>query len=364
MEEFKIMGVILLFTTLGVFFITPLVKKLACFIGAVDKPNFRKVHSTPMPRLGGVAIFLGFTGALILTQPMGRTEIGLLVGCTVIVLTGIVDDIWDLPPKVKLGAQIVAAGIFVHFGIIVEFITNPFSGVNDVIFLGKLAVPLTILWIIGITNAVNLIDGLDGLAAGTSAIAAITMATVAWVEGQTFIAGFALILAAAVLGFLPYNFHPAKIFMGDSGSMFLGFTLGALAVLGLTKGTAFISVFIPIIILGIPILDTLFAIIRRYRNHRPIFEADKEHLHHRFLEMGFTHRQTVLVIYAIDVFLGVSAVVLNILSTEKSIIALILLMMIISVGAGRIGVFSHKGVSRTERPRLQNPRSIKDHHQL
>ncbi len=358
------MSWVLLLTFIGVYLITPVVRKLAFRIGAVDKPNGRKVHKVIMPRLGGVAIFLGFTVALLLTQPIGRQEAGLLIGCTIIVVAGICDDIRELKPRTKLAAQVLAAVIVACFGIRVEVITHPF---NNVLHLGILAVPVTVLWIIGVTNALNLIDGLDGLAAGTAIIAAVTMAAVAGFEGRTLVAGFAMILAAAVMGFLPYNFSPAKIFMGDSGSMFLGFTLGTLAIQGLTKGAAFISVFIPVIILGIPIFDTLFAIVRRYKNHRPIFEADKGHLHHRLLKLGLSQRQTVLAIYCVDVFLGLSAIILNILSTEHSIVALIVLTTAILIAGERIGVFrksrrtrrSRYGPARTP---LDNPESAKDFH--
>ncbi|HBT20887.1 MAG TPA: undecaprenyl-phosphate alpha-N-acetylglucosaminyl 1-phosphate transferase [Peptococcaceae bacterium] len=331
------LGIILGAVFIAVLILTPIVKKIALIVGAVDRPDARKVHNKVMPRLGGVAIYLGFIGALLVFQPLGNFEKGLLVGSTIIVAAGILDDIWGLPPKLKLTAQIAAAAVLVSFGIKVEFVTYPFGGI---IPLGIFAVPITILWIIGVTNALNLIDGLDGLAAGTSFIAAVTMAVVAWIEGQYAVAGLALILGAAVLGFLPYNFYPAKIFMGDSGSMFLGFTLGSLAVQGLTKGAAFISVFIPIIILGIPIFDTLFAVIRRYRNHRPIFEADREHFHHILLDKGFSHRQAVLLIYGVNVFLGISVILLNVLSTEQSIVALIVLITAISLGAGKLGFFS------------------------
>jgi len=337
MKRMEELGFILGAAFIAVIILTPIVRKIALAVGAVDRPNARKVHSTIMPRLGGVAIYLGFVGALIVFRPLGDFEMGLLLGSTIIVAAGVLDDIWGLPPKLKLTAQIIAAAVLVSFGVKVEFVTYPFGGV---IPLGILAVPITILWIIGVTNALNLIDGLDGLAAGTSFIAAVTMAAVAWIEGQYAVAGLALILGAAVMGFLPYNFYPAKMFMGDSGSMFLGFTLGSLAVEGLTKGAAFISVFIPIIILGIPIFDTLFAVIRRYRNHRPIFEADREHFHHILLDMGFSQRQAVLLIYGVNIFLGISAIVLNVLSTEQSIVALIVLITAISVGAGKLGVFS------------------------
>ncbi|NLO89883.1 MAG: undecaprenyl/decaprenyl-phosphate alpha-N-acetylglucosaminyl 1-phosphate transferase [Clostridia bacterium] len=328
---------------IAVLILTPIVRKIALAVGAVDRPNARKVHNKIMPRLGGVAIYLGFVGALLVFRSLGDFEKGLLLGSTIIVAAGVLDDIWGLPPKLKLTAQIIAAAVLVSFGVKVEFVTYPLGGV---IPLGIMAVPITILWIIGVTNALNLIDGLDGLAAGTSFIAAITMAVVAWIEGQYAVAGLALILGAAVMGFLPYNFYPAKMFMGDSGSMFLGFTLGSLAVEGLTKGATFISVFIPIIILGIPIFDTLFAVIRRCINHRPIFEADKEHFHHILLDRGFSHRQAVLLIYGVNIFLGISAIALNVLSTEHSIVALILLITVISVGAGKLGVFS--GVSRKQ----------------
>lgn len=353
------MGWILVLTFAGVFAVTPVVKNLALRVGAVDQPNGRKVHKVPMPRLGGVAIFLVFAAALLLTQPIGRQEAGLLIGCTIIVITGVWDDIRELRPRTKLAAQILAAVIVAFFGIRFEVISHPF---DSVLQLGILAVPATVLWIIGVTNALNLIDGLDGLAAGTAIIAAVTMAAVAGFEGRTLVAGFAMILAAAVLGFLPYNFSPAKIFMGDSGSMFLGFTLGTLAVQGLTKGATFISVFIPVIILGIPIFDTLFAIARRYKNHKPIFEADKGHLHHRLLRLGLSQRQTVVAIYCVNVVLGLSAIVLNILSTEQSIVALIVLATFILIAAERIGVFRRGRRSRYGSVPLDKSEGAKDFH--
>lgn len=350
------MIVVLLCTFCGVLAFTPVIKGFAFRIGAIDEPNGRKVHTMPVPRLGGVGIFLGFVSVLLLTQPIGRQETGLLLGCTIIVLAGIYDDIRGLKPRTKLAAQIVAAVVVAYFGTRVEVITHPFGGVY---YLEQWAIPVTVMWIIGVTNAINLIDGLDGLAAGTAVIAAVTMATVAGFEGRTLVAGFALILAASVLGFLPYNFSPAKIFMGDSGSMFLGFTLATLAIQGLTKGATFISVFIPVIILGIPIFDTLFAIVRRYKNHRPIFEADKGHLHHRLLNLGLSHRQTVLAIYSVNVFLGLSAIILNILSTEQSIVALIFMATVILIAGERIGVFKRK------LPRFRptsSPKRAKDFH--
>lgn len=325
--------------------ITPWVKELALRWGAVDRPNGRKVHRRVMPRMGGVAMYLSFVAAVLATQPLHRLVLGLLVGATWIILLGMWDDIKGLSPKVKLAGQIAGAAILVAFGYRVDFVTNPFS--EGVLMLGPLAVPLTILWVIGVTNAINLIDGLDGLAAGTSGIAALTMVAVVVSEytlngmlGELswLVIGLALILTGSIAGFLRYNFHPAQIFMGDSGSMFLGFTLSALAIAGLAKGATVISVFIPIVILGIPICDTLFAIVRRYLNQQPIFQPDKHHLHHCLLEKGLSHKQTVLTIYGINVLLGISAVLLTRLNNDQAIMLLIGLAFLVLVGANRLGV--------------------------
>lgn len=318
---------------------TPWIKKLALKVGATDAPNARKVHTKTMPRLGGVAIYIGFVLTVLSTQDLNREILGLLIGCTVILLVGILDDIYGLSPKLKFLGQFIAALVLIAFGYKVRFVTHPWEA-GTIIDLEYLAIPFTILWIIGVTNAVNLIDGLDGLAAGTSAIAAITMALVGFTSGQAVAASLALILAASILGFLRYNFHPAQIFMGDCGSLFLGYALGALAISGLTKGATVISLFIPVVILGIPIMDTLFAIVRRFSNGRPIFQPDKKHLHHCLLELGLSHKGTVLVIYFIDACLGASAVVLSKLSTYQSYVVLIILATLVIVGANKIGVLS------------------------
>jgi UDP-GlcNAc:undecaprenyl-phosphate GlcNAc-1-phosphate transferase len=325
----------LLIALVVVYVSTPLVKRLAFRFRALDDPDERKVHNRLMPRLGGLAIYLGFTMAVLLTQPLTNTIWGLLLGGTLIMLLGVIDDIKGLSPRTKLAGQVVAAIILVASGIRVSFLTNPFEGM---LLLESLAIPVTLLWIIGITNAVNLIDGLDGLAAGTAGIAAVTMAVVTFLEGLTSVAVLALILGAALLGFLRYNFYPAQIFMGDSGSMFLGFNLAALAILGLTKGTTVISLFIPIVILGIPIMDTLFAIVRRFFNRKPIFHPDKQHLHHCLLNMGLSHWQTVVAIYLVNVCLGISAVLLTQLTTDQSVVMLIGLSIAMLTAANKIGV--------------------------
>lgn len=328
---------------LAAYLLTPVMMKVALRIGAVDKPNERKVHKGIITRIGGVAIFGGFMVGALLMQDLSIRAWGLLISGTMIMLLGLVDDIKGISPKVKLLGQIAAALVLVYFGVQVKFVTNPFTG--GIISLGVLSIPVTVFWVTGMSNAVNLIDGLDGLAAGVSAIAAVTLAVVAWTQGQFEAVYLALFLAAAALGFLRFNFHPAKLFMGDCGSLFLGFILGVLAVMGLSKGATIISLFIPIIILGIPILDTFFAIVRRFFNNKPIFQADKGHLHHRLLDMGLSHKQTVLVIYAITLLLGSSAVLLTMLTTAQSVLILISISIVILLGADRIGIITGKSVS-------------------
>lgn len=320
------------------YWLTPVMMKIAVRIGAVDRPNERKVHKGTMTRIGGVAIFGGFVIGALLMGELNQQTWGLLLSGTMIMLLGLVDDIRGISPKIKLLGQLAAALVLVCFGVQVEFITNPLTG--DIIRLKYFSIPVTVLWVTGMSNAVNLIDGLDGLAAGVSGIAAVTLAVVAWTQGQFAAVYLALFLAAAALGFLRYNFHPAKLFMGDCGSLFLGYILGVLAVMGLSKGATVISLFIPVIILGIPILDTFFAIIRRFTNNQPIFQADKGHLHHRLLEMGLSHKQTVLVIYAITFLLSSSAVLLTMLTTAQSVLILIGISVVVLVGADRIGIIT------------------------
>lgn len=315
---------------------TPLVRNFALRIKAVDRPEARKVHNSLMPRLGGLAICLGFWASMLLTQELTREIWGILAGGLAIVLVGMWDDIRGVSPKVKLLVQILAALIVLQGGIKVEFLTNPFG---DVIVLDYFSYPLTVLWIIGITNAVNLIDGLDGLAAGVSAIAAITLGVVSLLEGQGGAALPAFILAAAIFGFLRYNIHPARIFMGDTGSLFLGFNLATLAIVGLTKSTAVISIFLPVVILGIPIFDTLSAILRRFINGKPIFSADKEHIHHRLLELGLSHGKTVFIIYCISGLLGVSAVLMALVSTGQGMLIMAVLSLGFFIIAEKVGIF-------------------------
>ncbi len=285
-------------------FATPLSRLAAYRIGAVDMPDQRKVHNGPMPRLGGLAVYLGFVITTLLFVEMSGQVAGLLLGGTIILLLGIADDVWGISPKEKLAGQVAAALVVMGFGIQIQFLSNPFDGM---IFLGGLSVPITIFWLVGITNAVNLVDGLDGLASGISAIALFTFSYIAFINQQVVVSLLALLLAGCIMGFLRYNFYPARIFLGDSGSMFLGFNIACLAVFGLLKGVTLITLLIPLIILAVPVCDTFFAIVRRKWRRQPIFEADKKHIHHRLLNRGLSHWQAVLVIYFISLFFSASA---------------------------------------------------------
>ncbi|WP_226643222.1 glycosyltransferase family 4 protein [Mesobacillus subterraneus] len=316
--------------------LTPLVKKFAIKIGATDKPNYRKVHQNIMPRLGGLAIYISFLIGIFLISPDIKYYWPLVIGSFIIVLTGFVDDIKEISPKVKLSGQILAALIVVVWGDLnVEFINLPFGGGQ--LNFGIFSYPITMIWIIGITNAINLIDGLDGLAAGVSTIALLSIAGMAVVMGNPYVMMIALIVAAASIGFLFYNFHPAKIFMGDTGALFLGYIIGVLSLLGF-KGVTVLSLIIPIIILGVPISDTFFAIVRRLVNKQPLSAPDKSHLHHCLLRTGFSHRQTVLLIYAMSAIFGLTAFIFSQSTVWGSVIILTTLIVVIEVIVEKIGL--------------------------
>ncbi|MBR5913178.1 MAG: undecaprenyl/decaprenyl-phosphate alpha-N-acetylglucosaminyl 1-phosphate transferase [Selenomonadaceae bacterium] len=327
-----------------VIILTPAVIKLAIHTGAVDKPDARKVHKSPIPRIGGLGIYISFMIATFVTVSTSNLDgesmheiMGLIVSGSLIVLIGLVDDYKNLPAKVKLLGQILAAIVFVIcFDVKIDVITNPFLG--DYIYLEWIAAPATIFWLVGLTNTVNLIDGLDGLAAGVSAIASITILLVALKQNFFLVSILTAALAGSAFGFLFYNSHPAKIFMGDTGSMFFGFMLAGISVIGAFKSTATIALIVPILALGLPILDTTFAIVRRYRGGQPIFKPDKGHLHHRLLSLGFTHRQAVLLMYVISALLGVSAVALTEVNSQIAILILIIVVIAVIYGAKKIGV--------------------------
>lgn len=289
------------------FFLTPVVKFLSFKIGAVDEPGVRKVHKEKMPRLGGVAIFISFVTSLFIYVPFEEfaSLLGLILGGFIIMIVGIIDDIYNIRPIYKLIGQIGAAIIFVLFGSQVIYLSTPFEGM---VYLGILSIPVTIFWLVGVSNAVNLIDGLDGLAAGVSGIALLIFALLAFKTGQPLITLISLSLFAAIVGFFPYNFYPAKIFLGDCGAMLLGFIVAGISVMGLLKSVTLFTFLIPVLILGIPIFDTCFAIVRRFKCNKPIFQADGDHLHHKLLKCGLSHKQTVLFIYMLSAGLGLGAI--------------------------------------------------------
>lgn len=332
-------------------FITPGVILLAAKTGAMDAPDARKVHKKPIPRIGGLGIYAAFMVTIVsllnvvdVTDDVMFELTGLIIGGSLIVLVGIVDDYKNLPAKVKLVGQIIAAAVLViGFDVHIDFITDPFGDpLSDYIYTEALAIPLTIFWIVGITNTINLIDGLDGLAAGVSVIASITIFLVAMQQEIFLVATLTAALAGSALGFLYYNFNPARIFMGDSGSLFLGFMLAGISVIGAVKCATTIALIVPILALGLPILDTTFAIVRRYRGGVPIFKPDKGHLHHRLLDLGFSQRQAVLLMYVISALLGLSAVALTEVSSQMAIIIVLLVVISVLFGAKKIGILRLK----------------------
>ena len=328
--------------------VMPLVILLANKTGALDAPNARKVHKKPIPRIGGLGIYAGFLASVIfvaakfgLDAEMLKETVGLIVSGSLIVALGLVDDYKNLPAKIKLLGQICAAAVLVLlFDVRIDFVTDPFGEYFyfDNLPIPHLAIFVTMFWLVGLTNTVNLIDGLDGLAAGVASIASFTIMLVALEQNFTLVAVLTAALAGAAVGFLKYNFNPAKIFMGDTGSMFLGFMLAGISVTGAVKSVATIALVVPIFALGLPILDTTFAIVRRVRGGVPIFKPDKGHLHHRLLSVGFTQRQAVLLMYVISALFGLSAIALTAVSSQ--IAALILLVVVVAIiyGVKKLGI--------------------------
>ena len=319
--------------------LTPYIKKLAFKIGAIDKPDNRKVHKKIMPRLGGLAIYIAFMAGTVASLEMTWDIIGILLGGTVIVAIGILDDKYQLPAKVKLLGQIAAACVLVLFDIRIEWINNPFGGYY---YLDLLSIPLTIFWVISFTNVVNLIDGLDGLAAGVSAIASVTVILVSVQMGYYHVAVMTAALAGGIVGFIRYNFNPATIFMGDTGSMFIGYMLAAISVYGAVKTAATVALIVPAIALGLPIMDTAFAIMRRYSNGKPIFQPDKGHLHHRLLAMGMNQKQAVLLMYAITAALGIAAVLWAEFDGFYAALIIAVIITAVAVGAKKIGILNER----------------------
>lgn len=294
------------------FFTTPLAKKIAFKVGAIAKPRKRDMHSKPIPRMGGIAIVTGFLVTLFITVRYitildWKQIIGITVGAIIIFLLGFFDDIYELGAKLKFLIQILAATIVASCGVTIEFISIPLLP-DTPFLLNMLSIPVTVIWIVGITNAVNFIDGLDGLAAGVSSIASLSLMVLSIHSGYPIAVLLTAILAGSCMGFLPYNFNPASIFMGDTGSTFLGFILGVTSILGLLKGYTLITILVAVLILGLPVFDTAFAILRRLIAGKPITSPDRGHLHHRLVDRGYSQKRAVITLYGISGVFGLSAI--------------------------------------------------------
>lgn len=307
-------GVFLL-AAFGALAFSPLAIKIAPKIGALDVPkDERRMHEKPMPRFGGLAIFVGANLSLGVFLGHDSRILGIMLGGLVIYLIGIYDDLKGISPKGKLFGQIVAALIVCAFDVRIMFITNHFTaqfGDEHLFLAGAVSWIITVIWIVGITNTINLIDGLDGLAAGIAAIASLSIAYTAYIHGYYLGTMGMLAIAGAALGFLPFNFHPAKIFMGDGGSLLLGYLLASMSVVQPAKGATLLAVLVPMLVLGLPIFDTAFAILRRSWNKRPIMEADRGHLHHRIMDAGMGQQRSVLTLYGISGIMGIGAVLFS-----------------------------------------------------
>ncbi len=307
---------------------TPFAKWVSIKVGAIDYPKDRGVHKKPMPRMGGVAIVLGFLVTVLMINffdhSMNQKQlIGFLVGAIIIAALGVWDDMKNLPAKLKFCVQIVAALIVIFSGTKIEIVLWPVTTT-----LQALSIPITLIWIVGVTNAVNLIDGLDGLAAGVTGIAALSLMVLCIFTGTTTAVVLTAALAGACLGFLPRNFNPAEIFMGDTGSTFLGFVLAVTSILGVFKGYALLALSVSVLCIGLPIFDTIFAMLRRMAKHQPIMQADRGHLHHRLIDHGCSQKQAVLIMYGISLFLGILAIFISVKDSRIFVVSLLTVIVL------------------------------------
>ena len=295
---------------LAVVALTPLAAHLARAVGAVAEPKGRSIHDRPTPLLGGLAILAAFLIPVIYYLPTFDTQArGLIVGAILISFVGALDDVFDLSPALKLLGQAGCAVIPVAAGLTIDHLTLPFVGVGD---LGPAAYPVTILWFVALANMINFTDGMDGLAAGVSGIGLTTFAILAASLDRATPAIIAASLAGAALGFLVHNFHPARVFMGDAGSLLLGFVIAGVAVGGVMKSAAAVAIGLPLIVLAIPILDTSFVILKRLKHGMPVYSADKSHFHHRFFTIGWSQRRTVMAMYAWCILMSAVAIVVSV----------------------------------------------------
>jgi len=309
--------------------LTPLVIRWSERRGCLDLPDGeRKIHDRPVSRLGGIAVFGAFFIALLLLTlsfPLALSPLFIL-GIGVIFATGLLDDFCSLPPWGKFAGQCLGAVFLLSGGVVIRFFTLPW---NHVVYLGWLGYPLTMLWIVGVSNALNLIDGLDGLSGGVGAIAAFTLGVIAWQEGRVEPALLSFLLVGSILGFLLYNFPPARVFLGDGGALFLGGMLAVISVQGALKSAAAFTLALPSLILGVPIFDTLFAIVRRKRNRLPIASPDRGHLHHRLLERGYSKRETLIIFYGLSALCGAVAIFMNTFLTSSTYSLLLFFLFVL-----------------------------------
>ncbi len=328
-------------------FLTPLVRKLALKFDIIEKSNPRKPHRKVITCLGGIAIYAGFIVSLVfaslffirdLNSFFFRSLVGLFVGATIIVVLGLIDDTRGTTALQKVGLQIVAALVTsVVFDIKITYLILPILGKVD---FGVLSIPITLIWVIGLTNALNWVDGLDGLAAGVTSIACVSLLIIGWRGGELVSAVIITALLGATLGFLKYNFYPAKLLMGDTGSNFLGFVLANVAIMGSLKSAAVLSLMVPILILGVPIFDSVFSVWRRISQRKSPIMPDTDHLHYRLVKMGLTHRQAVLAIYVVSGVLGVCAILLHRSATLSSVAIVVLVLGVLAMVMRRFGLFS------------------------
>ena len=323
LNNLKIILVVFLFVVL----IMPIIMKIAEHVKALDIPNERKVHKFPIPRLGGLGIFFGFLLGYMLFCSQTPQMISILIGSFILILVGSIDDINPIKPLPKFCGQLIAAAIVVYYG---NVVMQDVSAYGLYINFGFLAKPITIIFILGVINCLNLIDGLDGLTGGIATIFFITISIIISIMGiyNGLDASLSLIMIGATLGFLVYNFHPAKIFMGDSGSMFLGYMIAVISLLGF-KNVTLTSFIVPVLILAIPILDTLFAIIRRLLKGESFAKADKEHFHHQILKMAGNQTKTVLIIYLIQILFSAASIVYVLRNPKLGQIIYIVILAII-----------------------------------
>ena len=307
---------------------TPIAIKIAHHVNAIDIPNDeRRIHKKPIPLLGGLAIFLSVMVSLVIFSEIDTAKVvGIIVGSSIIVFMGFIDDINPVPAKVKFLVQIICAFILVFSNIRITGLSSVLRMSETIVLDDFIGVLLSVFWIVGITNTLNLIDGVDGLSSGIASISSLTIAYIAFINDRYDMAIITLIIAGACLGFLPFNFNPAQIFMGDTGSLFLGYILAAISIEGTLKSATAITFFAPVLALGIPILDTTMAIIRRVLRGQSPFKPDKEHLHHKILNMGAGQKKTVLILYFINILFGVSVVFMMHQKYMEMAIALLMCM--------------------------------------